>query len=90
MLSLRLPMKFSEKEFISFVTDSTDKMNVSWLAISGDLLTAEEVSRAFGVADRLFQQAARVPQLGEARFGQSNIMSAIPKAVRKQSREGYL
>jgi len=39
---LRLPMKFSKKEFFSFVTASTDKIKVSWLAISGDLLTAEE------------------------------------------------
>ncbi len=42
MLFVELPMKFSKKEFFSFVTASADKMKVSWLAISGDLLTAEE------------------------------------------------
>jgi hypothetical protein len=42
MLLLRLPMKFSKKEFFSFVTASTDKIKVSWLAMSGELLTAEE------------------------------------------------
>jgi hypothetical protein len=42
MLFVMLLMKLCKKEFFSFATSSTDKIKVSWLAISRDLLTAEE------------------------------------------------
>jgi len=35
-------MRFSKKEFHSFVTASTDKARVMWLALSGEILTAKE------------------------------------------------
>jgi hypothetical protein len=35
-------MKFSKKEFHSFVAASGDRLKVMWLALSGDVLTAEE------------------------------------------------
>jgi hypothetical protein len=35
-------MRFSKKEFHSFVAASTDKAKVMWLALSGDVLTVQE------------------------------------------------
>jgi hypothetical protein len=45
-----------------------DKMKVSWLATSGDLLISEESAEPSALLTKLCQQVASIAHLGEARF----------------------
>jgi len=71
MLFLRLPMKFSKKELFSFVTASTDKIKVSWLAISGELLTAEESAELSALLTDFFNKRRACRMLVKHGFGKA-------------------
>ena len=64
-------MKFSKKEFSAFVTASTDKMTVSWLALSGDLLTAEESADLSALLTDFFSKRRGCRALAKHGLGKS-------------------
>jgi hypothetical protein len=63
--------EIQQKEFISFVTDSTDKIKVCWLAISGDLLTAEESAELSALLTGFFSKRRACRSLAKHGLGKA-------------------